>query len=93
MKNTITKTKLEKYLRLTTTALAKAKKAVIEGKEKEAKEIINMVSNYLSDAKYFRDKEKYVDSFAALNYAHGWLDSGVRLEIFNVDDNKLFTIK
>jgi hypothetical protein len=34
-----------------------------------------------------------VNSFAALNYAHGWLDSGVRLDIFKVRDNKLFTIK
>ncbi len=52
-----------------------------------------MVSNYLSDAKYFEQKKDFVDAFAALNYAHGWIDSGVRLGIFDVKDDKLFTIK
>lgn len=91
MENTITKEKLEKYFNLTTKALAEVKKKII--KEKEAKEIIDMVSNYLSDAEHFRKKDDFVNSFAALNYAHGWLDSGVRLDIFDVKDNKLFTIK
>ena len=93
MKNKITKQKLEKYFKLTSTALKKAKKNVIKGKENYAKEIIDMVSNYLSDAEHFEKKQDFVNAFAALNYAHGWLDSGVRLDIFNVKDDKLFTIK
>jgi len=53
-----------------------------------------MVENYLSDAKHFQlIKKDYVNAFAALNYAHGWLDSGVRLDIFEVKDDKLFTVK
>ena len=90
---TITKAKLEKYFQLTSTALIEVKKAIIKGKEKEAKEIIDMVSNYLSDAKHFESKGDYVNAFAALNYSHGWLDSGVRLDIFNVKNDKLFTVK
>ena len=90
---TITKQKLEKYFNLTSTALKIAKKSIIKGKENYAKEIINMVTNYLSDAKHFEKKHDWVNAFAALNYAHGWLDSGVRLNIFKVEDNKLFTIK
>jgi len=90
---TITKEKLEKYFKLTSTALGEVKKAVIKGKEKEAKEIIEMVSNYLSDAKHFEKKGDFINAFAALNYAHGWLDSGVRLDIFNVKNDKLFTVK
>jgi len=93
MNNTITKEKLEKYFKLTSKALKQVRKNIIKGKEKEAREIIEMVSNYLSDAKYFRKKKDFVNSFAALNYAHGWLDSGVRLDIFNVKDDKLFTVK
>jgi uncharacterized protein len=93
MKNEITKQKLEKYSNLTNKALKIAKKSIIKGKEKYAKEIIEMVSNYISDAKYFEKKQDFVNAFAALNYAHGWIDSGVRLDIFNVKDNKLFTIK
>ena len=52
-----------------------------------------MVENYLSDAKHFRDKDDFVNSFAALNYVHGWLDAGVRLDVFDVNDDNLFTIK
>ena len=93
MQDKITKEKLKKYFEITSKALEEVKKNILEGKEKYAKEIINMVENYLSDAKYFEGKEDYVNAFAALNYSHGWLDSGVRLDIFNVNDNKLFTIK
>ena len=93
MQDKITKEKLEKYFNLTSTALKIVKKSIIKGKEKHAEEIIEMVSNYLSDAKHFEDKKDYVNAFAALNYAHGWLDSGVRLDIFEVADDRLFTIK
>jgi hypothetical protein len=93
MENTITKEKLEKYFNLTTTALAEVKKNIISGKEDHAKEIIEMVENYISDAKHFQGKDDYVNAFGALNYAHGWLDSGVRLDVFDVKDDKLFTIK
>ena len=93
MNNKITLEKLEKYLKLTSTELEKAGKTIIRGREKEAKEIIDMASNYLSDAEYFRKKGDFVNAFAALNYAHGWIDSGVRLDVFNVKDRKLFTVK
>lgn len=93
MENKITKEKLEKYFELTSSALKVGKENIANEKENEAREIIEMVSNYLSDAKHFQDKEDFVNSFAALNYSHGWLDAGVRLGIFNVKDDKLFTIK
>ena len=93
MENTINKEKLDKYFKLTSDALRKAEKNVIKGKENYACQIIKMVSDYLSDARYFTEKKDFVNAFAAINYAHGWLDSGVRLDIFNVDDNKLFTVK
>ncbi len=93
METAITKAKLEKYFKLTNSALEQVKKSIIKGREKYAKEIIEMVSNYLSDAKHFEGKGDYVNAFAALNYAHGWLDSGVRLDVFDVKDDKLFTVK
>lgn len=93
MEDKITVEKLKKYFSLTSKALEKVKDNIIEGKEKEAKEIIDMVDNYLSDAKHFETKGDFVNAFAALNYAHGWVDSGVRLDIFEVDDDKLFTVK
>lgn len=93
MKDRITPRKIEKYFRLTTEALERAKENVVSGREKGAREIIEMVSNYLSDAGHFRGKDDFVNAFACLNYAHGWLDSGVRLEIFDVRDERLFTVK
>ena len=92
MQDKITKEKLEKYFGITQRALAKAKESIISSKESEAKEILEMAKNYLSDAGYFKEKQDFVNAFAALNYAHGWLDSGARLKIFNVKDNKLFTV-
>ena len=92
MENEITIEKVEKYFNLTESALGVVKKNIISGRETDAKEIIEMVSNYVSDAHHFFDKEDLVNTFAALNYAHGWLDSGVRLKVFDVTDDKLFTV-
>lgn len=80
-------------MKITSEALEQVKGNIIKGKEPEAREIIDMVDNYLSDAKHFMEEEDYVDSFAALNYAHGWLDCGVRTGVFDVNDDRLFTIK
>ena len=93
METEITKEKLEKYFDLTTRALEKAKSSVTPGKESYANEIIKMVENYLSDAKHFQESGNLVNAFAALNYAHGWLDAGVRLDVFDVKDSSLFTVK
>lgn len=92
MENTISLEKIEKYFKITEKALKLASKAIAKNKKKEALEIIEMVSCYLRDSKYFKDKGDFVNAFAAINYAHGWLDSGARLKIFNVRDTKLFTI-
>ena len=92
MEDKISIERIDKYFNLTRKALLIVKESIIKGKEKEANEIIEMVSNYLYDANHFFEKEDYVNSFAALNYAHGWLDSGVRLKIFDVNDDQLFTI-
>ena len=91
--NKITPEKIHKYKDITSQALKIVKKSVVKDKEKDAKEIIEMVSNYLSDSEYFEKKGDFINAFAALNYAHGWLDSGVRLSVFKVKDDKLFTIK
>ena len=89
----ITREKIDKYMNLTTKALGLVKDNIVKGKETEADEIIDMTENYVSDAKHFQNKGDYVNSFAALNYAHGWLDCGVRTGIFDVKDDRLFTVK
>ena len=91
--NIVCSERLKKYFLVTETALKEVKKNIIKGKEKEAKEIISMAENYVSDAKHFEKEGHWVNAFAALNYAHGWIDCGVRLDVFDVHDDKLFTIK
>ncbi len=89
---TISKSKLNKYYNLTFTALQIARKSVVKEKEKNAKEILKMVECYLSDAKHFQEKNDFVNAFGCINYAHGWLDAGARLKVFNVKDNRLFSV-
>jgi len=93
MNNTITEEKIKKYFSLTTKALKIAKKSIMKGKDTEAKEILEMAYNYLNDAEYFEKNQDLVNAFGAINYAHGWIDSGARLGIFDVKDDKLFTTR
>jgi len=90
--NLVCKARLNKYREITEKALSIAKNNIFKGKEQEAKEIIKMVECYLLDSKHFEKQGHYVNAYGCLNYAHGWLDSGARLKIFDVKDNKLFTI-
>lgn len=92
MQNKITKIKIEKYYDLTSKALEIAKNSIVKNKQEQAKQIIQIVECYLSDSKHFQKKQDYVNAYGALNYAHGWLDCGARLKIFNVKDDNLFTI-
>lgn len=90
--NLVCTARISKYRKITEQALALAKKNIAKGKEKEAKEIIKMVGCYLSDSKHFEEKEHLVNAYGCLNYAHGWLDCGARLRVFNVKDSRLFTV-
>ena len=49
-----------------------------------------MAQRYFSDAKHFKEKGDLVTAFAAVNYAHAWLDAGARLGVFDVHDAELF---
>ena len=93
MKDKVTKEKIKRYRTITSKAMKITESSVVKGKEKEAKEIIKMVSDYLSDSEYFEKNKDFVNAFAALSYAHGWLDAGVRLDVFDVKDDSLFMIK
>lgn len=52
-----------------------------------------MARSYYQDALHFREKGDAVNAFACINYAHGWLDCGARLGLFDVGENdRLFTL-
>lgn len=86
----ITKEKLEKYFSISEEAYEMAKKNVKD--KKLGEDFLDMISRYISDAKHFFSKGDYVNAFAALNYAHGWLDAGARIGLFQVKDSRLFTV-
>ena len=87
----ITEEKLKKYFSITEEAFNLAK----ENKGSSVEyfdDFLDMISRYISDAKHFYEKKDFVNAFAALNYAHGWLDAGARSNVFDVHDSRLFTV-
>lgn len=96
MENIITDAKLEKYFDVTKKAfkLAKLSDSKLKSPDmmKAREDFLDMTWRYISDAEHFRSKGGIVTAFAALNYAHGWLDAGARIGLFDVHDNALFTV-
>ncbi len=88
----ITKEKLEKYFSITKEALDMAEDKFDGSRAKEAEDFYDMASRYYSDAIHFFEEGDYVTAFAAINYAHGWLDAGARIGLFRVKDSRLFTV-
>lgn len=90
----ITDEKLNKYFGVAERALKKAKESKeslkLEYLKSAREDFLDTVERYISDAKHFLENDDKVNAFAALNYAHGWLDAGVKLGIFDVNDSKLF---
>lgn len=89
---TIDDDKLAKYFAITREALVMAASHVNPARETDARDALDMVERYVSDAQHFSDKGDIVNAFAALNYAHGWLDCGARTGLFIVKDSRLFTV-
>jgi len=91
--NLVSEARLSKYFELTSKALSIVKKAVNKKKKKDALIVMDMAQRYFDDAKYFEQQGNLVNAFAALNYAHGWLDCGSKLGLFNVKDTRFFVVK
>ena len=95
MQDRIAEEKVDKYLDTTKRALEKLKIAAPPRSfnRKLAENFLEMAQSYFSDAKHFRQKGDFVNAFACVNYAHGWLDSGARIGLFDVsEDDRLFTL-
>lgn len=91
----VTSERIDKYLGLTAKALEKVSIIDKPGSDNhtKAEDILGMVNAYYSDAKYFLSEGRGDDAFAAINYAHGWIDCGVRLGYLDgKGDWKLFTL-
>ena len=88
--------KLEKYFTLTKEALEKAERSTQTlnlTKVKDARtDFLDMAKRYFSDANHFNEKGDKVNAFAAVCYAHAFLDAGARIGLFDVKDSRLFMV-
>lgn len=95
MQNVVTDEKIDRYLSITKKALDKLTIAAPERSfnRRLADSFLEMANAYYNDAKHFRETGDLVTAFAAVNYAHGWLDCGARIGLFEVGgDDQLFTL-
>ena len=91
----ITDEHLEHYLDITRKALEKLRVSPPERSfnRKLADSFLEMATTYFEDAKHFRETGDFINAFACVNYAHGWLDCGARIGLFEVGgDDQLFTL-
>lgn len=87
--------KIDRYLDLTARAIEKVRVVAPERSfaARIAENFLDMARRYHADARHFRSKGDHVNAFATVNYAHGWLDAGARLGVFDVGgDDVLFTL-
>ena len=95
MNDIITEERMDRYLSITKEALDKLKISVPERSfgKKMADDFLNMATSYYNDAVYFKKVGDLVNAFASVNYAHGWIDCGARIGLFDVGgDDRLFTL-
>ena len=95
IEDTISKEKLLHYLNLTKEARKKATAIPLEdSKEAEMLAILlRMADDYASDANYFMKNGDYIRAFGAINYAHAWIDAGIKLRLLDGHgDDELFTL-
>lgn len=99
----ITKERLEKEFKVTGAALELARSKRVRQKDKDGKpdsrlenaaeEFLDMATRYFEDARHFSEKGDIATAFGCLNYAHGWLDAGARLGLWDVKGrNDLFVV-
>ncbi len=59
---------------------------------KVAEDYSNMASSYHEDGIHFIKEEDLVNALICFSYGHAWMDAGVKLGVFKVSDEDLFTI-
>lgn len=83
------------YLQRTGEALDKLRVAAPKRShlEEVSNDFLGMAEAYHSDGWHFFEQGDLVSAFACVSYAHGWLDAGARLGLWDVDeDDQLFTL-
>ncbi len=86
--------KVKRYESLLSKALSAFEVAPLENSHlwEVANDLSNMARSYYDDGKYFLEQGDKVNALACFSYGHAWLDAGVKLGVFKVSDENLFTI-
>lgn len=58
-------------------------------REKAFKELLEMARAYFKDSRHFYDKDMLVQSFEALMISWTYIDAGIRLDVFELQDDSL----
>jgi len=76
---------LGRYLRLTREALEVVRPGTPERSflRGGTDDVLSMARSYLADAEHFSEIGEPDRALAAVSYAHGWLDAGVRLGLLD----------
>ena len=90
----VTIERVEKYISLTEEARKKATPTKLNPENSEKlSSMLRMCDDYFSDARYFMQKGDLVRAFGAINYAHAWIDAGIKLKLLDGHgDDNLFTL-
>ena len=91
----LTRERVQKYLDITSRARKKATPLVEEDSQEGKKLVIllRMADDYSFDARHFLNNGDFVRAFGAINYAHAWIDAGVKLGFLDGHgDDVLFTL-
>ena len=91
----VTEERVEEYISTTEKALDKMEIAPPERSHLRsiAEDFLEMIESYHKDARHFYEEGELDTAFACINYAHGWIDAGARIGLFNTKgDDQLFTL-
>lgn len=91
----LTVERVEHYLDITRRARQKAT-VLVEASTDEGQKLavmLRMADDYASDARHFLNTGDLVRAFGAINYAHAWIDAGVKIGwLDGHGDDVLFTL-
>ncbi len=93
--DSITAERVEHYLQLTARARAKATPLVdeVSTEGQQLGLMLRMADDYASDARHFLNTGDLIRAFGAINYAHAWIDAGVKIGwLDGHGDDVLFTL-
>ena len=92
---TVTVERVKAYLDITRRAREKATELVepTSGEGQKLAVMMRMADDYTSDAEHFLNTGDLVRAFGAINYAHAWIDAGVKIGwLDGHGDDVLFTL-